>query len=246
MMIVFYHGKLCSGRVPEVHETNAEFRCSKAMALGRRWQSSPNLRRGDDRREQTGVEEKTKGIQWKFEAIIKLNVGGTSFATTLTTLRRFPTSLLGVMFSGRHRMQKDENGAYFIDRDGAVFRYILSYLRAPENFSIDLVAQDERRLLMREFDFFGLHFPALWSARIRGNWATYHTVEVQTSGTIAVDDQEAFLCQHCGSVVTRGGNYFDALQSWPSSVVEAAYTSQTDENCPACGGIGTLLSPNFG
>ena len=29
--------------------------------------------------------------------------------------------MIGAMFSGRHHFDTDENGRYFIDRDGAVF-----------------------------------------------------------------------------------------------------------------------------
>ena len=31
---------------------------------------------------------------------------------------------LKVMFSGRHEIVRDENGKYFIDRDGKYFRFI--------------------------------------------------------------------------------------------------------------------------
>ena len=37
--------------------------------------------------------------------------------------------MLAVMFSGRHNASTDEDGRYFIDRDGTHFRYILNYLR---------------------------------------------------------------------------------------------------------------------
>jgi len=37
--------------------------------------------------------------------------------------------MLAAMFSGRHFVQKDEDGRYFIDRDGTHFRYILNFLR---------------------------------------------------------------------------------------------------------------------
>ena len=37
--------------------------------------------------------------------------------------------MLAVMFSGRHNVTTDEDGRYFLDRDGTHFRYILNYLR---------------------------------------------------------------------------------------------------------------------
>jgi hypothetical protein len=49
--------------------------------------------------------------------IIRLNIGGTRFATTLATLCKFPDSMLAVMFSGRFGPPPlDEEGHYFIDR----------------------------------------------------------------------------------------------------------------------------------
>lgn len=37
--------------------------------------------------------------------------------------------MLSAMFSGRHALRQDDDGAYFIDRDGTHFRYVLNYLR---------------------------------------------------------------------------------------------------------------------
>jgi hypothetical protein len=73
---------------------------------------------------------------------IKLDVGGIHYTTTLTTLQRFPESMIGAMFSGRHPLTLDEQGYYFIDRDGQYFRYILNYLRDPENFKINKTSND--------------------------------------------------------------------------------------------------------
>ena len=38
-------------------------------------------------------------------------------------------SMLAAMFSGRHILEVDSEGRYFIDRDGTYFGYILNYLR---------------------------------------------------------------------------------------------------------------------
>ena len=62
--------------------------------------------------------------------VIRLNVGGERYTTTLGTLTKFPNSMLGAMFNGKHNAVKDENGEYFIDRDGQLFRFVLNFLRS--------------------------------------------------------------------------------------------------------------------
>lgn len=39
--------------------------------------------------------------------------------------------MLAAMFSGRYSLEQDNQGRYFIDRDGTYFVYILNYLRDP-------------------------------------------------------------------------------------------------------------------
>jgi hypothetical protein len=65
----------------------------------------------------------------RFKQRVKLNVGGSRFETTLSTLTRHPESMLAAMFSGRHEVPQDEDGYVFIDRDGTHFRAILNFLR---------------------------------------------------------------------------------------------------------------------
>lgn len=77
--------------------------------------------------EKPAFEEETrlpKGmIQAHFDRTVKLNVGGKIYKTTLETLRKDSDSMLSIMFSGRHELKLDaEDGAYFIDRDGKLFR----------------------------------------------------------------------------------------------------------------------------
>ena len=67
-----------------------------------------------------------------FPSIVKLNVGGQHFTTSLQTLTRDPNSMLAAMFSGRHELGTTEDGSFFIDRDGTYFRFILNYLRNGE------------------------------------------------------------------------------------------------------------------
>lgn len=62
---------------------------------------------------------------------IKLNVGGTTFMTTRTTLSKDPKSFLYRLIQDEPDLNtdKDENGAYLIDRDATFFGPILNYLR---------------------------------------------------------------------------------------------------------------------
>lgn len=61
--------------------------------------------------------------------VISLNVGGYKFVTTLSTLTKDSNSMLAAMFSGRHHLNTDSEGRYFIDRDGSYFEHILNFLR---------------------------------------------------------------------------------------------------------------------
>ena len=69
---------------------------------------------------------------------VNLNIGGHHFTTSVQTLTKDSNSMLAAMFSGRFELKPCEDGAFFIDRDGTHFRYILNYLRTgkltlPEN-----------------------------------------------------------------------------------------------------------------
>ena len=78
------------------------------------------------RQEKSAIEEITKTLnEVHFASTIMLNVGGKIYKTTLDTLRKDPDSMLCAMFSGRFELKADErDGAYFIDRDGKLFRYV--------------------------------------------------------------------------------------------------------------------------
>ncbi len=69
-------------------------------------------------------------VSGKQETIIRLNIGGIKFATTLGTICKFPDSMLAAMFGGSFGPPLvDEEGYFFIDRDGSHFRFILNFLR---------------------------------------------------------------------------------------------------------------------
>jgi hypothetical protein len=87
-----------------------------------------------------------------FDKIVTLNVGGTKYTTSLSTLTKYPDSMLGAMFSGRHALPQQEDGSFFIDRDGDTFRYVLLYLR-DDRLARALVPQLESTLRLHlQFD----------------------------------------------------------------------------------------------
>jgi hypothetical protein len=84
--------------------------------------------------------------------LVQVNVGGVLYTTTRSTLIRYPDSMLGAMFRGDIPSNCDQNGHYFIDRDGTLFRHVLNFLRCsslhlPKDFN-------EMMQLRAEADFY--------------------------------------------------------------------------------------------
>ena len=97
----------------------------------------------------------------RFKQRVKLNVGGSKFETTLSTLTRYPDSMLGAMFSGRHEVPPDEEGYVFIDRDGTHFRAILNFLRT--GFVDQPRSEQAANELKRELEYYQLPSEGLLS-----------------------------------------------------------------------------------
>ena len=83
---------------------------------------------------------------------VRLNVGGVRFETTLTTIRRIPDSMLAIMFSERHTVNKDDDGFVFIDRGPRHFEDILNFLRTG---SVPIGTPDPG--FEAELEYYGLH-----------------------------------------------------------------------------------------
>ncbi|KAI5554807.1 hypothetical protein POPTR_019G038400v4 [Populus trichocarpa] len=90
-----------------------------------------------------------------FSSLIRLNIGGKKFCTTIDTLtQREPDSMLAAMFSGRHTVSEDPDKGYvFIDRDGKHFRHILNWLR---DGVVPTLTDAEYSELMREAVYYQL------------------------------------------------------------------------------------------
>ena len=64
-------------------------------------------------------------------AKVKLDVGGQLFTTSTTTMKQADEgSPLEILFSGRHGPASDDDEPVFLDRDPALFKYVINYLRA--------------------------------------------------------------------------------------------------------------------
>lgn len=101
-------------------------------AIQKELENIKNERSGLEKERASYEEMKTRIAAVHFSDPIKLDVGGRIFKTSKATLTK-ETSMLSQMFSGSgFKVEKDEDGAYFIDRSGAHFDTILNYLRNGE------------------------------------------------------------------------------------------------------------------
>ncbi|KAK5639767.1 hypothetical protein RI129_010578 [Pyrocoelia pectoralis] len=87
----------------------------------------------------------------RYTAPVHIDVGGTIYTSSLETLTKYPESRLAKLFNGSIPIVLDSlKQHYFIDRDGAMFRHILNFMRnsrllIPENFSdLDLLLEEAR------------------------------------------------------------------------------------------------------
>lgn len=99
---------------------------------------------------------------------VVLNVGGTRFETYISTLTKYPTSLLGAMFHERNSsiLKRDEHGEYFFDRSPALFEAVINFyrtgkMRQVQGFSLSRITE--------EIDYWQLPIDALHDEEKLGN-----------------------------------------------------------------------------
>nr|AAL39402.1 GM03763p [Drosophila melanogaster] len=135
-------------------------------------------------RKSPNVLKKQGTDQW-----VKLNVGGTYFLTTKTTLSRDPNSFLSRLIQEDCDLisDRDETGAYLIDRDPKYFAPVLNYLRHGK-LVLDGVSEEG---VLEEAEFYnvtqliaaeGVH-PAQGSATPNGQEARLSCAAVPRAGT---------------------------------------------------------------
>jgi len=106
---------------------------------------------------------------------VRLNVGGTVFATTVTTLAKDPDSFLYRICRTDDKdyldSHKDDTGAYLIDRDPSYFGPILNYLRHGK-LVLDKDMSEEG--VLEEAEFYNITgLIALLKERIRHRRGSY-------------------------------------------------------------------------
>lgn len=107
------------------------------------------------------------------DPVIKLNIGGTRLDTNRSTLLQ--SGYFRALFSGNFADVEQEDGCYFIDRNGNIFEYLLNYMRCGYvSIPIEYV-QDVKReagFYQIEVDFSGVSeqlIPSELSLRIKNN-----------------------------------------------------------------------------
>jgi hypothetical protein len=125
------------------------------------------------------------------EGLVKLNIGGYHFETSVQTLRRVPHTFFDAYFIGRYAQDVCADGSIFVDRDGEHFGHILEYMRdgvvsvadTGANVSVSLL-----RTLQREFGFYCIELSAepepeqqgmvfVMGGKETGSWSTLSSME---------------------------------------------------------------------
>ncbi|CAM9333251.1 unnamed protein product [Discosporangium mesarthrocarpum] len=90
----------------------------------------------------------------KDDAIVRLNVGGRRFLTSVETIMQQKNSMLASLFKGNFKRTTDAEGFAFIDRDGERFHHVLNFLRCSSLPTFDQQWRYEE--IMEEADFFSI------------------------------------------------------------------------------------------
>jgi len=102
----------------------------------------------------------------------RLNVGGKIFEVSLETIKAKDSLFYGLM---GEQILGNSKEAYFLDKDPILFEKILKYMRTGY-LDIETADAGTLKILMKEFEFFGLEFPK--SAQIIAHSAKDDTVPV--------------------------------------------------------------------
>jgi len=180
------------------------------------------------RKERDAFDEVAKKLEHvHFSKLVKLNVGGHLFSTSLETLTKDPGSMLHAMFSGRFDTKPSEDGSYFIDRDGTHFRYILNYLRTGQL----IVPQDKTvfKELLAEAEFY----------QVEGIINDLRAGSFKDSSLLTSDQCQILMNMLKDTWALKEANLFPSLLYWASRNGWAASNFHT--RCDNCGPTLTVV-----
>ena len=90
------------------------------------------------------------------DTFVKLNVGGTYYETTLSTINNSPNSMLAKAVSDRWKNEDTNNEPISFDRDcrdGPRFKYVLDYLRDGK---VNLPVGETKATFHTELEYLGI------------------------------------------------------------------------------------------
>ncbi|KAL0480745.1 hypothetical protein AKO1_006923, partial [Acrasis kona] len=88
---------------------------------------------------------------------VKLDIGGTLFSTTISTLTSQKNSFFSAMFSKDFGVKPEADGSYFIDREANDFSLILSRLRGEEvDKKMKSLSNERRERLFEDINYYCL------------------------------------------------------------------------------------------
>ncbi|KAF8571438.1 hypothetical protein P879_02457 [Paragonimus westermani] len=190
----------------------------------------------------------------RFTAPVHVDVGGVLYTSSLETLTKYPNSRLGRMFSGVIPIVLDTmKQHYFIDRDGALFRHVLNFLRTGQ-LHLD-VQYEELDQLIQEAQHYELNemlvaLKELCEKRThlhstvnqkRPYWITPPILQVSSKrrrrGSVVSEgtNSEAHTCNSNHPITSPSTSEVNLGQngSFPSNFVSTNY-SQSDLACAHC------------
>eukprot|EP00475_Leptophrys_vorax_P002766 TRINITY_DN1155_c0_g1_i3.p1 TRINITY_DN1155_c0_g1~~TRINITY_DN1155_c0_g1_i3.p1 ORF type:complete len:470 (+),score=115.37 TRINITY_DN1155_c0_g1_i3:95-1504(+) len=106
-------------------------------------------------------------VKVELPSVVKLNVQGTMFATSKSTLESEPQSILALLASGKHLSNAEQPGDFhdgstlFIDRDPDIFKFIMNWLvycKSNQEMEYASVFNDLTRTQMVQLKLEAQHF----------------------------------------------------------------------------------------
>jgi len=149
--------------------------------------------------------------------VLKINVGGRKFQTTLETFQLFPDSNLCQWFTNPENcLPLDDEGNYFLDRDPNYFALILDYLRCPS-----ITPSIDKRLQF-ELDYYKISIKEEDWKLGEGSQFRNRFIRITENGTVAEK-----VAMDSYAIVMGNKEFVKGVYKWTVSILELG-------NEPAC------------